>query len=96
MGDRVRSLGALALVVAALVAAVIVGAGSAEAQGTTRRIAGADRYKTMEALVREGFDSSEWAVVATAEGFADALAAAPLAGARRAPVILSAGSSLSP
>ena len=60
MGGRARSLGSIALVVAALVAAVIAGAGRAEAQGTTRRVAGADRYKTMEALVREGFASSDY------------------------------------
>ena len=61
-----------------------------------RRVAGADRYETMEAAVRDGFERSDWVVVATGEGFADALSAASVAGAHRAPVVLTGSGALSP
>ena len=63
---------------------------------SVRRLAGSDRYKTMAAIVSEGFSKSEWAVVATGANFPDALAANALAGAYGCPVILTAKESLSP
>ena len=60
-----------------------------------RRLSGEGRYDTMASIVSEGFDSSEWAVVAFGRNFPDALAAAPLAGMRDCPVVLTEGSSLS-
>ena len=60
-----------------------------------RRLSGEGRYDTMASIVGEGFDSSEWAVVAFGRNFPDALAAAPLAGYRDCPVILTEGGSLS-
>ena len=95
--------GALACAVAACVA--LGAAPAARAQGAdpalvaqapaTVRLAGADRYATMAAIVREAFPStSEWAVVATGEGFSDALCASALAGARRCPVVLTARDAL--
>ena len=94
---------ALAIATAACVA--LGAAPAARAQGAgpalvaqapaTVRLAGADRYATMAAIVREAFPSaSEWAVVATGEGFADALCASALAGARRCPVVLTARAAL--
>jgi putative cell wall-binding protein len=56
-----------------------------------RRIAGADRYATAIAASRDAFPSSDSAravVLAGADGFADALSGAPLAGARGGPVLL--------
>lgn len=52
------------------------------------RLGGADRYETMDQVVRAGFDKSTWAVVVTGENFPDALAASSLAGAKDCPVVL--------
>ena len=96
MRRRGSALNVLAMAMLSLVVALTVGVRAASAQATTKRIAGQDRYGTMDALVREDFSSSDWAIVATAESFPDALSAAPLAGARVAPVILTSSSALSP
>jgi putative cell wall-binding protein/glucose/arabinose dehydrogenase len=56
---------------------------------SVRRLQGADRYATAIAVARDAFPSGcTTAVVATGEGFADALAASGLAGAVGAPVLL--------
>ena len=60
------------------------------------RLAGANRYQTMARIVDEGFDSCDYAVVATGDNFPDALAANALAGAYECPVVLTATDSLSP
>ncbi|MDI6711669.1 MAG: S8 family serine peptidase [Anaerosomatales bacterium] len=54
------------------------------------RVAGADRYATAAAASRAAFATGtcEAVVIASGEDFPDALAAAPLAGALRAPVLL--------
>ncbi len=53
------------------------------------RVAGSDRYETAVALSRTAFPShATTVVVATGEGFADALCAAPLAVSLRAPLLL--------
>ena len=60
------------------------------------RLAGGTRYDTMKAIVSEGFTNTGGTViVATGEGFADALSAAGIAGQRNAPVILTNGKILS-
>ena len=57
-----------------------------------KRLSGEGRYQTGTAIVDEGFTgTSYYAVVATGEGFPDALAASALAGAYDAPVILTNG-----
>ena len=59
-----------------------------------KRVYGNDRYQTMAAIARESFSSSEYAVIASGEGFADALSASGLAGAYSCPVLLTAKNSL--
>ena len=53
-----------------------------------RRVAGADRYLTAAEVSAQFIGSSDHALVATGEGFVDALAGAPLAGALGAPLLL--------
>ena len=62
-----------------------------------KRLAGNGRYDTMAAIVSEGWSGQTGGtvVVATGEGFKDALAAAGLAGLDGGPVVLTAGKSLS-
>lgn len=72
------------------------GASSLSAQSVTwKRLEGASRYDTMAAIVEEGFSKSDWAVLASGQNFADALAANGLAGTYDCPVILTAGNELS-
>ena len=54
------------------------------------RLAGSNRYSTMAAIVEEAYagQTCDYAVLATGANFADALAAASLAGALDAPVVL--------
>ncbi|MEW9094163.1 MAG: cell wall-binding repeat-containing protein [Clostridiaceae bacterium] len=52
------------------------------------RLWGSDRYETALKISKEGWTSSEYVVVASGEGYADALSAAPLAKANNAPIIL--------
>jgi putative cell wall-binding protein len=59
----------------------------------TRRIAGPDRYATAQELAATFTESGEKpteALLATGASFPDALAAAPLAAARKAPIVLTA------
>ena len=60
-----------------------------------KRLAGGSALTTMKAVVDEGWDSSEWAVVATSGGYHDALSASGLAGLLKAPVMLTPKDSLS-
>ena len=58
------------------------------------RLAGTDRYATSEALAREGFpDGARTAWVTTGQGYADALAAGPVAATEGGPVVLVDGRS---
>lgn len=58
------------------------------AQGDIARIGGADRYETSRELVMNYAAPVDELYIATGTGFADALAAAPAAGFRGAPVLL--------
>ena len=59
------------------------------AQSTgTDRISGADRYKTAVAVSQKGWKSSDYAVLARGDNFADALCAGPLAQKYGGPILL--------
>ena len=75
---------------------VVAGSGSSASTGAWNRLAGAERYQTMERIVQTGFSRATTAVSATGANFPDALAASALAGAKKCPVILTAKSQLSP
>lgn len=53
-----------------------------------QRLAGQTRYETATKIAQAGWTSSNYAVVASGEGFADALSAAPLAKKYDAPILL--------
>lgn len=59
------------------------------------RLWGNDRYQTNSKIVDLGWTSSEYAVIASGEGFADALCAAPLADQYKAPILLTGKEALS-
>ncbi|KZL90206.1 cell wall-binding repeat-containing protein [Clostridium magnum] len=53
------------------------------------RLWGSDRYETATKVAQTGWTStSDYAVIASGEGYADALCAAPLAKANNAPILL--------
>lgn len=54
----------------------------------TARIAGADRYQTAAAVSQEGWETSDYAVLARGDHFADALCAGPLAYKYGGPILL--------
>ena len=56
------------------------------------RIGGTDRYETTAKIAEAGWSSSNYAIVANGEGYADALCAVPLAKANDAPILLTTGS----
>ncbi|OBR94158.1 MULTISPECIES: cell wall-binding repeat-containing protein [Clostridium] len=59
------------------------------------RLCGNNRYETNSKIVDSGWISSEYAVIASGEGFADALCAAPLAEKNKAPIVLTSRNALS-
>ncbi|MCT8974979.1 cell wall-binding repeat-containing protein [Clostridium sp. CX1] len=59
------------------------------------RLWGTDRYQTNSKIVDSGWTSSEYAVIASGEGFADALCASPLAEQYKAPILLTGKDALS-
>lgn len=61
-----------------------------------KRLTGAGRYDTMAEIVREGFATSDVAVLATGTDFPDALVASSVAGALGCPVVLTKSTALSP
>lgn len=59
------------------------------------RLGGSTRYDTMMAIANAGFASSDTVVLVSGENFPDALSASSLAGAYKAPVIMTSRDSLS-
>lgn len=90
--ERMGSVEALVVGGAKAVSDAVVG--ELEALGlTVRRLAGADRYATAAAVARELGPTDE-AFVVSGRGFADAVSAAPVAGALGAPILLADGETL--
>ncbi len=65
-----------------------------EATPLSKRLAGSNRYETSSKIALEGWTTSNYAVVASGEGFADALCAAPLAKNYNAPILLTGKNTL--
>ncbi|KRU30090.1 N-acetylmuramoyl-L-alanine amidase [Clostridium sporogenes] len=53
-----------------------------------KRLYGKGRYETSASICSSGWQTSEYAIIASGEGFADALSAAPLAQKYNAPILL--------
>lgn len=61
-----------------------------------KRLSGNNRYETGAKIASEGWETSEYAIIASGEGFADALCAAPLAKKYNAPILLTGKNALDP
>lgn len=88
---RKRILGAISALTLSL--AVLL-TSQVNAATLDNRLAGNNRYETGAKIVNEGWTSSYYAVVASGEGFADALCAAPLAKKYDAPILLTGKNTL--
>ena len=62
---------------------------------TWKRLQGGSAITTMKAIVNEGWETSDWAIVATNKGYHDALSASGIAGLLGAPVLMTDPNSLS-
>lgn len=61
----------------------------------TKRLSGNDRYETAVSIAQDGWQQSDYVVLANGENYPDALSAAPLAKKYNAPILLTNGSSFS-
>lgn len=86
----------LAAAMVVVTSLAFVGTAFATETVTTRRLAGDNRYETAAAIAQATFPSgARVAVLASGEGFADALAASYMAGRLDAPLLLTAQAGLS-
>ncbi|WP_192847879.1 cell wall-binding repeat-containing protein [Clostridium coskatii] len=76
-----------------LVTTTAVSANVKAADSGINRVGGANRYETATKVADSGWTSSDYAIVANGEGYADALCATPLAKANNAPILLTTGDS---
>ena len=99
MRSRARSLavsvGAAAIMSAAVIVAIVGQPSTALVGTTTSRIAGADRYQTAAQIATATFSHVNTVVLASGQNFPDGLAASGLAGADNAPVLLTPTAQLS-
>lgn len=68
----------------------------ADSETSITRLGGENRFETSTVISREGWDSSQSIVLASAASFADALAGVPLAYALDAPILLVSSDSVAP
>jgi len=61
---------------------------------TTKRLAGETKYDTSASIVQDGWQQSDYALLAFGENYPDALSAVPLAKKYDAPILLTSGNSL--
>lgn len=85
------------LISASVITTQLLIPGTALAAGTTTtdRIAGTDRYDTSVKIAQKNWTTSDYAVIARGDDFADALSSGPLAKAYGAPVLLTQTDNLS-
>lgn len=67
---------------------------AANSLNDTNRLGGADRYETAAQISQSGWTTSDYAIIANGEGYADALCASPLAKVDNAPILLTTKDSL--
>lgn len=78
----------LSIIIALTLGVTIIFKSQVNAAKLGKRLSGTNRYETGSKIVREGWTSSDYAIIASGEGFADALCAAPLAKKYNAPILL--------
>ena len=61
---------------------------TAQASTITKRLAGVNRYGTSAAVSTEGWQKSDYAILASGQDFPDAISATPLTKKYNAPILL--------
>ncbi|MTK12204.1 MAG: cell wall-binding repeat-containing protein [Clostridiaceae bacterium] len=89
-----RNKNITAAIAGGLLATAFTIVNSSTASAASSRLWGQDRYETSAAISKEGWTTSDYVVVASGEGYADALCAAPLAKKYNAPILLTEGKDL--
>lgn len=84
----------LSITTALTLGASIICTSNVSAARLGKRLSGSNRYETGSKIAREGWTNSDYAILASGEGFADALCSAPLAKKYNAPILLTAKSKL--
>ncbi|GAA0739711.1 cell wall-binding repeat-containing protein [Clostridium oceanicum] len=74
--------------VLALCCAMFFTSNVVKAETSQERLCGNNRYETNSKIVEKGWSESKYAVIASGQGFADALCASPLAKQYKAPILL--------
>lgn len=74
--------------VLALCCAMFFTSNVVKAATSQERLCGNNRYETNSKIVEKGWSESKYAVIASGQGFADALCASPLAKQYKAPILL--------
>lgn len=69
---------------------------SASTSPSIHRMSGQTRYETAASIAKEGWVTSDWAIIAYGENFPDALASTPLANKYKAPILLTDKDTLTP
>lgn len=92
---RKRLLGIISTIAVSSVMVFIFTSSAVKAATLQDRLWGNDRYQTNSKIVDSGWTTSEYAVIASGDGFADALCAAPLAQQYKAPILLTSKDTLS-
>lgn len=92
--DSLRPQRIVVLGGSAAVSDSVLSALQAFTSGSVTRVSGADRYATSAAVAADGNARPAVVYIATGAGFADALAAAPIAGVSGAPLLLVAPSAV--
>ena len=82
------------LMVMSILPAASLRAEAATGGCTVRRLGGADRFETANAIANEGWDKAGTVMLASASSYADALAGVPLAHIYGAPILLVSGNSV--
>lgn len=90
----IRNKKFMSVILGVVIAASIGAFNSSSVSAAASRISGQDRYETAAAISKAGWTTSDYVVLASGEGYADALCAAPLAKKYNAPILLTDSNTL--
>ncbi|MBV4417238.1 cell wall-binding repeat-containing protein [Clostridium tyrobutyricum] len=81
-------------ILSAVCASTVNFASTKTVSAATVRLGGQDRYETSTKISQDGWTTSEYVVLASGQGYADALCAAPVASKHNAPILLTPSNNL--
>ncbi|MBV4440602.1 cell wall-binding repeat-containing protein [Clostridium tyrobutyricum] len=81
-------------ILSAVCASTVNFASTKTVSAATARLGGQDRYETSTKISQDGWTTSEYVVLASGQGYADALCAAPIASRHSAPILLTPSNNL--